>query len=182
MKAFHKSAACRACAALLAAALLPIAGAHGQPSGSSQAGERFEYVEPPRREETAVTIPPYPADENLQELRLRVPTLPLTVYLDRSSVSVDEDGVVRYTAVLESRGGVRNVSYEGIRCGPREYRRYAYGLEGRLQPLPDEPWQHIDAYGVDQFRRALRDDYFCDAVLAPRTEREILRRLRHPPG
>ena len=43
----------------------------------------------------------------------------------RTSLTVGTDGVVRYTVVVTSPAGARNVNYEGIRCDTYEWRLYA---------------------------------------------------------
>jgi hypothetical protein len=65
--------------------------------------------------ELAAQLPPYPQTENLLEFNVSSATRNRH-YVDAASISVGSDKVVRYTVVIESAGGARNVSFEGMRC------------------------------------------------------------------
>jgi hypothetical protein len=73
--------------------------------------------------EEAVVMPSYPPADNLLEIDLSLPEFPFTLFIDPQSLSVGKDRVIRYTAVLRSRNGVENVSYEGIRCKHSQVQR-----------------------------------------------------------
>ena len=77
-------------------------------------------------QEKTVTLPSMPASGALQSFYVSAATRN-TFFVDTASLTVDEDGVVRYILVVETAGGARNTTYEGIRCESREKRIYATG-------------------------------------------------------
>jgi len=128
-------------------------------------------------EEGAVVMPPYPQADDLIQVDLSLPDFPFTLFIDRHSLSVGKDRVIRYTAVLRSRNSVENVSYEGIRCKHSQMQRYAYGSGGQLRPVRNREWRFIRKDGQDRFRTELVDHYFCPLPIGD-TERQILDKLK----
>lgn len=105
-------------------------------------------------------------------------------FVDASTLSVGADGVVRYTLVVVSPEGGRNVSYEGMRCETRERRVYASGrADGSWSESRAREWRRIqDAYG-NRHHAALFLEYFCPGgvVVHDAAEaREALRLGGHP--
>ena len=78
--------------------------------------------------EERTDFPSYPRDADL--IRFEVAGSAYEHYIDRASLSLGRDEVLRYTVVLEA-GRARNVLYEGIRCETREYRTFGYAYDGR---------------------------------------------------
>ena len=65
-------------------------------------------------------------------------------YVDAASVSVGEDGVMRYTTVVKTAGGATNVTFEGMRCETREQKLYALGRsDGTWVRARDPKWQRV---------------------------------------
>ena len=128
-------------------------------------------------EEDALVMPPYPLPDDLKEVDLSLPDFPFTLLIDRHSLSVGKDRVIRYTAVLRSRNGVENVSYEGIRCKHSKVQRYAYGSGGQFHPVRNRDWRFIRKDGQDRFRTELVDYYLCPLPIGD-TERQILDKLK----
>lgn len=82
--------------------------------------------------EIEVQLPAFPEQDKL--IPFRVGAVADTKYLiDAASLSVGADGVLRYTVIVESSAGARNISYEGMRCATSERRFYAFGQ-------PDKTW------------------------------------------
>jgi len=127
--------------------------------------------------EGEVVMPPYPQADDLIEVDLSLPDFPFTLFIDRPSLSVGKDRVIRYTAVLRSGNGVENVSYEGIRCKHSQVQRYAYGSRGQFHPVRNRDWRFIRKDGQDRFRTELADHYFCPLPIGD-TERQILNKLK----
>ena len=131
-------------------------------------------------QEQDVELPPYPASlDSLIRLNISTSGLPYQIYLDPDSLSTDEDRVVRFTTVLVSSTGVWNVTYEGLHCGAKNYRRFAYGLDDDWRPLPDSSWQPITRRGANQYRKFLYDNYLCDASKRYQKAEELVRKLRY---
>jgi hypothetical protein len=103
-------------------------------------------------------------------------------FIDRASISVGTDGVVRYTLVARSPSGAENTSYEGIRCSSASYKVYAVG-QGAGWSRARSDWKPIEAKSVQRWHQALRDEYFCPfnvLVSSAAQAVEHLRRGGHP--
>jgi hypothetical protein len=140
------------------------------------------FIPPAPWREQQTGLPAYPEEGRLVEAALAIASFPYRVYIDPESLSIGADRVVRYTAVIVSTAGARNVSYEGMRCSTREYRRYAYGAGGNWQLLDETPWERITRSGMGHYRYGLYRDYLCDTTSDSLKQDEILRRLRFPGG
>jgi hypothetical protein len=121
-------------------------------------------------------------EDRLQPLYIDSASFPFTVYVDPETISVGDDGVVRYVLVIVSSSGAWNTSYEGILCRKGEYRRYAYGSGGQWQELPATPWRQVVEDGRDSYRYAVYEDYMCNFAGADLNVRDILARIRNRPG
>ena len=134
----------------------------------------------PTWQEQDVELPPYPASlDSLIRLNISTSGLPYQIYLDPDSLSTGEDRVVRFTTVLVSSSGVWNVTYEGLHCGAKNFRRFAYGLDDNWRPLPGSSWQPITGRGANQYRKFLYDNYLCDASERYLKAEELVRKLRY---
>lgn len=139
------------------------------------------FIAPLPWQEQAVSLPDYPRDADLRPFPVDLPALAQTFTLDSRSLRVGADGVVRYSAVITSIDGARNVLFEGIRCATREFRTYAYGgPEHRFNAATSDNWNNISAHDWGAFRAVLLRDYLCDEQLSPYHLNEIKRRLSHP--
>ena len=124
-------------------------------------------------------LPAYPGQADLLEVDAGTDGLQYTVYLDKNSLVIGDDRVVRYTVVLESSTGVWNVSYEGLHCGEKRYRRFAYGFDGEWRPLPDSQWSPVSGGGANAYRRVFYERYICNPTDAPGSAAEILNMFRN---
>jgi len=78
-------------------------------------------------------------------------------YIDSKSLSVGTDGVVRYSVVIVSGSGARNVLFEGLRCATREFRAplpMAMPTQ-KFHPAQSDKWQPVTHYGWGGFRAVL---------------------------
>ena len=127
--------------------------------------------------EGKTVLPPYPQAANVvqfeggnrDESRF---------YLDKTSISVGADEVVRYTLIVLGDGGARSVSYEGIRCETREFRVYGYGRPDRAWSTPlESEWRRISYQYTNNYRAVLVVEYFCKGQAILPTAREIVASL-----
>ena len=82
--------------------------------------------------------------------------------VDRASVSVGPDRVVRYTVVIRTEGGARNVDYEGMRCATAEQKIYAFGrADGKWSRNDYARWAPIRFHGPNDYQGELFQHYFC---------------------
>ncbi|HKQ25903.1 MAG TPA: CNP1-like family protein [Burkholderiales bacterium] len=128
--------------------------------------------------EDALNLPAYPDDAGLIEFRPRGHS-ENRFYVDRNSVSLGADWVVRYTAVVKSPSGATNISYEALRCKTAEYKVYAYGARnGTWTTARETKWQGVDGT-TNNFRYSLRVDYLCDSeAVAGRNAKELIAKLK----
>jgi hypothetical protein len=123
--------------------------------------------------EIKAQIPPYPKNENLIEFEADAAS-PHRFYIDSESISIGEDGVVRYTFMIKSAGGATNVSFEGIRCELKQQKYYAVGQPGGNWTRTRNPqWREPGRYhGV------LTSDAFCIGKVPVSSPKEAMRLLR----
>jgi len=121
--------------------------------------EALPEAKAPKEQE--LVIPPWPEEKHLVEIDIGRYGYAYRLLIDTASVSVGADRIVRYTAVLRSKSGVDNVSYEGIRCVQYQFKRYAYGSGGTFYPVSGGDWKRIHQTRQDIYRKLLADEFFC---------------------
>jgi hypothetical protein len=111
--------------------------------------------------EIQAQLPPYPKPENLVQFDAGPASTNLH-YVDAPSLTVGEDGVIRFSLVIKSPSGAMNVSYEGIRCQTAEKRTYAYGRNNNtwLQARASR-WVDLENIAQNYAERALYRYFFC---------------------
>ncbi len=133
------------------------------------------------KEMKEIEIPPVPRDQDL--IRFTVDDAEdkdFTYAIDERSLRVDKDYVVRYLLVIESRRGVRNYAFEGMRCHSREYKVYAYGSsKGKMRPRKDPQWKKIKDERFGRVHRDLHYYYMCEPnINRPLEKDEIILALK----
>ena len=100
--------------------------------------------------------PAYPQAANL--LAVRLPDADgFRFSIDRSTLAVGKDGVVRYVLVARSSEGAQNTTYEGLRCDSAENRVFAVGQADGTWVTARSGWRPISA----PRHLALYRDFFC---------------------
>lgn len=128
--------------------------------------------------ETDLKLPPFPAQEDLWPFVVST-TSDNRFRIDGRSLTVGSDGVVRYTLVIISPSGARNVSHEGIRCATAERRLYALGRpDNTWSKSRNDQWIRISDNSLNRHHAALYSEYFCPPGAAPRGADEIRQILR----
>lgn len=133
-------------------------------------------------QEGETALPAFPGDQGLLEFEVgALDGDSYRFYVDEASVSVDADGVVRYTAIVQSAASkVRNVFFEGIRCNANAYKTYAFGTgSGTWKALGKPEWQAIRSGGPMGFRYDLASRYVCHPHAGSYPVDTILRKLRY---
>lgn len=111
--------------------------------------------------EIEAKIPPYPKDGNLVQFDAG-PASPHRFYIDTQSLSIGDDGVVRYILVVKAAGGAVNVTYEGIRCESREQKDHAVGHAGGGWTRARNPqWRRIEYRDANRHHGVLYSDLLC---------------------
>jgi len=130
--------------------------------------------------EERVVIPPYPKEGDLQEFPVDQPQNRFTYYVDRASLTVGKDDIVRYTVVVRSRSGAENVMHEGVRCQTKEYKGYAFGNgRGAYRKARKPMWRIISKRKHNFFRHTLVTDYLCNVKIGDHTTENILQHMRY---
>ena len=127
-------------------------------------------------------LPPPPKGDDLVEFYVSA-TTGFRFFIDRQSLSVGKDGVVRYTLIARSPSGAENVTYEGIRCSEGNFRIYAYGRPGGGWSERDSEWRPIEVRTAQRWHNALYREYFCPMktpIFDPAEGIHALRRGGHP--
>ena len=115
---------------LLAVACLALAGCKTTGKGMPEEEQKADdsgWVNPFEDrpfKEGQTTLPAPPQDADLIPFSVN-DSADFRFAVDPKSLSVGDDRVVRYTVVITSAGGGRNVSFEGLRCDAFERRIYA---------------------------------------------------------
>lgn len=144
---------------------------------AAAAGFDDEFEEKPWAE-MEVQLPPFPDDANL--IPFSVGALADTRFLvDGNSLMVGADGVVRYSVLVISASGARNISYEGMRCATAERRLYAFGRADKTwSKARNSQWVRIRG-GSNNHIVELYSNYFCkpgsSGVASADDARRILR-------
>jgi hypothetical protein len=117
------------------------------------------------------TVLPFDVSNNTQ----------LKFAIDPASLTVGSDGVVRYTIVIMSPNGARNVNYEGIRCDTYEWRLYASlnaDHDGWDQTVAND-WSRIENGTLNAYHSALYQDYFCANKMPVAKASTIVENIRY---
>jgi len=146
--------------------------------GSSRYEEEQEKL---KWKEAEVRLPAYPKDADLIEFPVSS-GVTFRFFIDAASLSVADDGIVRYTLVARSPTGVANVSFEGIRCTTKSFKVFARGSGGNWSRRESE-WQEIQERTVQRWHNVLYWEFLCPRHRPIETVAEgvnALRRGIHP--
>ena len=128
--------------------------------------------------EIEARIPSYPRSADLIPFEAGAAS-PHRFYVDARSLSVGEDGVVRYTLVVKAAGGATNVTFEGIRCELRQQKYYAVGrADGSWARARNAQWRRIEPQDVNRHHYVLYSDYLCSGRDPVKSVRKMLELLR----
>jgi len=125
-------------------------------------------------------VPAPPVAENLLSFYVSRSTRQ-SFAIDAKSLTVDTDGIIRYTIIGTSAGGAKNISYEGIRCSSFEKRLYAVGnADGTWTRARNSEWLPIATTGPNLQHAELAQNYFCSGSTIAGKAKQILQTLRYP--
>ncbi|HET7766160.1 MAG TPA: CNP1-like family protein [Burkholderiales bacterium] len=145
-------------------------------AGCAQSDQFSDELEGKSWEVEKAFLPSYPKGENLVPIYVGR-ALPFSFFVDRVSVTVGRDGVIRYTLVARSASEATNVSYEGIRCQTYEHRVYGFGRsDGTWAQARNSQWIPIGRLSVSP-ATSLADDLFCSERGRVRTTDEAQQAL-----
>lgn len=147
--------------------------------------------------ELQAQLPAYPKAENLLPFDAGPASRNLH-YIDAPSITVGQDGVVRYSLVIKSPAGAMNISYEGMRCASQEAkgeilifkfhaterRLYAMGRDDKTWARARvSKWEEVENVPQHYAQRALARYFFCPVNSIVKDKEEAIQALKrgsHP--
>jgi len=103
----------------------------------------------------------------------------LTYGIDPNTLTVGEDGVVRYVMVARSTSGALNVLYQGIRCATAETKTYGrLSDKGTWNASPDADWQALSFRGPNRPAMILARQGVCEGRTIMGNTQKILATLK----
>jgi len=161
---------------ILATLLLVTGTAHAQ-YGPDDEAETLEAMRP--KTETEAALPPMPNQQDLLVIDTG-PTAKQSFAIDAKSLTVSPDYIVRYTVVATSPSGAQNISYEGINCQSKEFKRYGYGSkDGKWTRSRSDKWEKVSSLSQNQLHITLYTQYFCQLGRSVGTSKDIVERIRY---
>jgi hypothetical protein len=142
----------------------------------------------PAPRESEVKLPPFPRPENLVAFDPSAASNN-QFFIDSNSISITDDGIVRYTLVVKSASGAENVSYEGMRCDSIEFKYYAFGRrDGTWSDTRAQEWRKIQYKDINRQHGVLYATYLCPGGGPVASAKVAVDRLKYgvpesePPG
>lgn len=161
--------------AVLLAAFLAMAALH--------APSRAQQADPPEWKEAEVPPPPAFKTDGLLPFQIGQATS-LRFGVDPDTLTVGQDGVVRYVMVAQSASGATNVWYEGVRCTTAEVKTYAHWAASTSttaagwQVRADADWRSLLGSSASRPALVLAREALCNGSTVNGDARRILRDLR----
>lgn len=138
----------------------------------------FEFEQDKPWVELQAQLPAYPKEENYLPFFVSA-TAVNQFFIDAQSISVGEDGVVRYTLIIKSPYGAVNVSFEGMRCASGERKLYAFGRsDGTWSKARNSKWEDIQYKDVNRHHHMLHDDFLCVGHTPAKSAADIVKALK----
>lgn len=141
-------------------------------------------VEDPDWKEVDVPTPPSFNRDKLIPVTMP-PYVTLRFGVDPATLTITDDGVIRYVMVAQSLGGSGTFSamYEGIRCAAGEFKTYArFNASGQWAPVSNPQWRPLNDNNTSKHALALARQGACDGrSAAARTVQAIVSALKNPP-
>jgi hypothetical protein len=150
---------------------------------SSAMGQVF--VEDPDWKE--VEVPAAPAFNKDRLIPVTMPPyVTLRFGVDPATLTITDDGVIRYVMVAQNSSGVGTVNamYEGIRCASGEFKTYSrFSSSGQWAPVGNPQWRPLNDNNTSKHALALARQGACDGRSArARSVSAIVSALRNPPS
>lgn len=121
----------------------------------------YEFENEKPWKELQHTLPAYPKEENLLPFYVSA-TTDNFFFVDAASISIGDDGVVRYALLVKSPQGAVNLTYEGMRCTSHEKKVYAFGrADNTWSQARYSKWEAISYQNRNRQHHVLYDDFFC---------------------
>lgn len=130
----------------------------------------------PDWQETEVPAPPPLRTEGL--IAIDQPESSLRFGVDPASISIGNDGIVRYVVVATSNRGAVNAFYEGIRCDVGQVKLYARHVPQRgWVPVVDGQWRSVHEAKPTRHSLLIARNGACIGEAPNRSAQQIVRDL-----
>ena len=130
-------------------------------------------------------VPAAPAFRTTGLVDFQISTASELAYgIDPATLSLGQDGVVRYVMVARSRAGALNALYEGLRCASAEVKTYARwavaadGTGGAWRTTEKAEWRSLFAGHASRPALVLARTGLCDGVTPNAPVSRMLRDLK----
>lgn len=134
---------------------------------------------PPDWKELDAPPPPALKQQGLIPVDIQGSTLRFGV--DPASVTLGEDGIVRYVVVATGAEGAVNAMYEGVRCQTAEVKTYARHTPGSgWTPVAGTDWRPLHGPPASRHSLVIARTGVCLGHSANRSVATIVRDLRSP--
>ena len=143
------------------------------------------FVEDPDWKEVDVPAPPPFSRDKLIFVSMP-PYVTLRFGVDPATLTITDDGVIRYVMVAQSLGGGGgsfSAMYEGIRCAAGEFKTYArFNASGLWASVSNPQWRALTDNNTSKHALALARQGACDGRSArARSVQAIVSALKNPP-
>ena len=147
---------------------------------AAQAQLRDADPDAPPWQEASVTPPPKFSTDQLQAFEVAVGAA-LSYGIDPKTLSVGEDGVVRYVMVARSSSGALNVLYQGVRCQTGEVKTYARWNNNAASwnVSAKEEWHPLSFAGFTRPAMILARQGICEGRTVNGNPQKILQTLKN---
>ncbi|TNF99627.1 MAG: hypothetical protein EP297_05210 [Gammaproteobacteria bacterium] len=142
-----------------------------------------DHIEDWEFQEDIHVIPDYPDMSKVMPVQIDPPSSNFKYFIDPAGLTVGVDDLVRFTIIIKSSSGAKNVMHEVIRCDTREYKTLAYGTSDKtFYQIYRPEWKPIGAQTSTgmSYRKDLLTNYFCDFLHDTLDVSEILHRIKYP--
>ncbi|MDR2624938.1 MAG: CNP1-like family protein [Zoogloeaceae bacterium] len=128
--------------------------------------------------ENPIELPAYPESQDFYSFEVSA-AASNRFFIDTKNIRIGNDGVVRYTLMIVSPSGIRNISHEGMRCQSHEKRTYAMGrIQAKTWSLArGSQWTRIRNETANRHHAALFQDFFCPNGLLAKDVKTIQRAI-----
>lgn len=124
--------------------------------------------------------PPPPPLRTAGLIPLEMPRSQLRFGVDPASVSIGNDGIVRYVVVATGAGGAVNGLYEGIRCNTGEFKVYARHTGGGWTAASGSDWRRLHDQPNSRHSLVVARTGACIGHGPNRSPAHVVRDLRAP--
>ncbi len=132
--------------------------------------------------DASIPLPPHPGPRTGVEFYVSAPT-GARFAVDPDSLILQEGRLVRFTLIVTSRSGVRNVSHEAIRCAQGQRKLLAIGIDGRWSETRSPAWQPVNVQTeINRGHAELMSRFCSGGLLTGRVANALIERLGQGPA